>query len=334
MPFMVSRPQPLEPESLETRWRNAYAAAAFSPFDGYEVASSVPSGAVSVAAGGLLGCYTREGELAVSVHTGSGVLRESERFCVRTHFERVQAESGASSVVLPMVHEDHPLARALYDLQGALILPRRPTAQIDWSDDGASLWRRCEARLGTRAGRRRRRFESAGYVLTTLRGRDAMDAIVEVESKSWKAAAGQGMVTRGQVDLYSALLGSAGGSARVVLFEGQPVAYRLDHVVGRTLWCLKWSFDEGHRATSPGFYLLAADLPRSVEGLALDLVDLAGSPDHLKVSLQTGTRERTAFAWPASEAARRWCRERRAHDERTRQTWRAGHGIRHGYEAP
>jgi hypothetical protein len=110
-----------------------------------------------------------------------------------------------------------------------------------------------------------------------------------------------------------------------------PIAYRIDTCVGGVLFALKWSFDEAWRRVSPGFSLLAVDLPRRCKILDVTHADLFGSPDLLKDAVSTGERQRCEFIWPSGPVADRILAERHAHDTRAAQALAQGKGIRTSY---
>lgn len=237
-------------------------------------------------------------------------------------------------VHLPLLYEDIRTAMAFASVPGCARLARRPSPVVGWSLRGGDVWPRCEARLGSRARRRRRRFERAGLETRTLSGEDAVCAVSRIEARSWKATAGQDMHRRGQLWFYVGLVRSGVVETRVVCAGDEPVAYRMDVTVGRTVFCLKWSFDERFRAASPGFYLIAVDLPEFYGGRDVEVIDLFGAPDALKDAVSSGSRPRFDVAWPAGPAADAVLAERAEHDRAAVNAYHAGRGIRASYQTP
>jgi hypothetical protein len=238
---------------------------------------------------------------------------------------------GIDTLYMPLLYDDIPYTAELLRLDDAVVLRRRPSPTICWDRRGADLWGRCELRLGSRARRRRKRFEESGLSVRTVTGDEAMRAVDRVELSSWKARMGQDMRSRGQWAFYQHLILGGAASVRVASRDREALAYRLDMIVDRTVFCLKWSFDERSRRFSPGFYLLAVDLVSSYSDAAIDRIDLFGAPDALKDSLADGSRERLDLAWPSGPMASTVLAERAEHDRRTLTNYECGKSIRSNY---
>jgi len=94
---------------------------------------------------------------------------------------------------------------------------------------------------------------------------------------------------------------------------------------------MKWSYAETYRRYSPGFYLIAKDLKNSWENKKVDFIDLYGSPDHLKASVQNGTRRRYDLGWKGGEKIQRIRKERLIFDARLENNYQNGKGIKFAY---
>lgn len=243
----------------------------------------------------------------------------------------VQRELDVQAIYFPLLYGDISIAQSLLQAQGGRRLRRRPSPVIDWELGGADVWARCERKLGSRARRRRRRFEASGAEIVTLEGPRAVRSMLTVEQGSWKTGASQDMISRGQADFYAALLRSSEASLRVALESDEPIAYRLDMRVRNIVYCLKWSYVDDYRALSPGFYLLAVDLVDCYRNDGVVLVDLFGAPDMLKSALASGDRERFDLVWPDGAKARRLLAERAQHDKIAAEAYNRGDGIRRTY---
>ena len=158
-----------------------------------------------------------------------------------------------------------------------------------------------------------------------------MSAIQQIESESWKGELGQDMWSRGQNEVYAAIVASSRALVRVASISGRPIAYRLDYSLGNEVFVMKWSYSESARRLSPGFYMLVVDLPVTHAGADIDVVDLYGSPDTLKSSIQDAgaDRRRCDMAFPADHPDLEKLRiERFYHDERIAAALTGGHSVR------
>lgn len=269
--------------------------------------------------------------MGVCVVEGVGCVQTDREVDVAAFARNAVEQLGVQSLCFPLLYPEIGVPQALSVLDSSSLLERRPSPVIDWSDRGVQLWTRCEQRLGSRATRRRRRFEESGAACTWVSGQLAVDVIAEIERKSWKSAAGMDMHTRSQFELYEELVRCGFVQVRAAVLDGEPIAYRLDCTVRGVLFCLKWSFNDTYRHLSPGFAMLAIDLARAHGSSAISAVDLYGSPDSLKALLATGERRRCDVYWPQSVAAAEMQAERAEHDRMGIRTQALGGGIRSAY---
>ena len=252
----------------------------------------------------------------------------------RADLDRARQRLGVEVLWYPLMSTDVPATRALAAVEGVLVSERRPSPVIDWTCGGRELWSRVRNRLGSRAERRRRAFERAGLrFVDIVEPERAVSFVAEVERRSWKAAAGQDMISREQLALYATLLRDGVLRATAVMDADRPVAFRLDGLAGDTLYCVKWSYDDAYRKTSPGFMLITCDLAERYADAPLARVDLFGGPDSLKDAVTTSSRHRVDIAWPGGVRAAELARCGRAHDARVAVHLAAGGGLRHLYTA-
>jgi CelD/BcsL family acetyltransferase involved in cellulose biosynthesis len=331
---MIAAPLCEAPEDLVARWRHLYARAGVSIHQSPEYAAAIAeSGALTwvVADDEAIGAFAvRDGVatslgatrafLAVESVTSGGVLQRACAVLAR--------ESGARLVYFPHVYAE--TVAAPDPSTGIASWARLPNPHVDCLA-GDDLWSRVRERYGSRATRQRRRAETSGLEQRTLVGDEAADAVDRVERRTWKALAGHSMHQReDQYAVFARLLRDRQLTAAVLLDGERPVAFRIDAHIKRTVYCLKWSYDEAYRRCSPGFYLLTCGLAHDWDYRAVDRIDLFGSPDALKALVATGHTERVDFAWPRS-AATSLAAERKAHDRAAAQALRDGIGLRRLY---
>lgn len=249
-------------------------------------------------------------------------------------FEKISLEvPEIKTIYFPLVYADLNLVKDLKLVPEVACQERLPTPTLSWSDRGRGLWERVCLRLGRIAGKRERRFCESGLRVSEAKGKEAVQILESVESKSWKARCAQDMMSRNQFGLYADLVES--GCAKIVVVkDGElPVAYRLDLSSGGRVYCVKWSFDEAYRACSPGFYLLTRGLVMTYGDQALDEIDLYGSPDLLKELIETARKNRVDVVWPKTEESIALLAERRAHDARVADAYARRKGIHTIYDA-
>ena len=324
-------------EAFADRWECAFRLSGATPHQspGHIRAESRRHDAaapVVIEAGGALSAFRRNGRLASCLIEGAGALTTGETpFSPRVLLDSVRERLDVETVHIPLLYPDLPLARALLEVEDAARLERRPSVIMAPPFDADTIQTRCEARLGSRARRRLVRFDNAGPVFERLVGAAAIEVLDVIERRCWKAAFGQDMHSRGQFEAYANRLSAGDLSLSAAIAAGTPIAYRLETMVGWTLFALKWSFDEAWRRVSPGFALLVVDLPARCRETGANLVDLFGSPDQLKDALSTGFRRRVELAWPAGPLARNILQEVRAHDARNEAAYARGESIRAAY---
>lgn len=208
---------------------------------------------------------------------------------------------------------------------------RRPNSLIDWSDDGKEVVERAVTRGSSQVRRKIRMVERDGMrVCETQDPGTAIADMLRVEERSWKAARGVDMRQRNQAAVYAALV-----RQRLVtvsfLRDGRdnPVAFRLDSLVGNRLSCLKWSFDDAYRRYSPGMYLLTAGLIRRWGHEDIAVVDLYGAPDALKDMVYTQRTSRADVWCGDVDLGESVANERREFDNRADKNYLSGRGLRH-----
>ncbi len=262
--------------------------------------------------------------------------------CPRTPMV-TSAETGASiadiagtfsrwhlNAYFPLV--DRSIAAAAV-IAGLMTWQRRGNPTIQWAGRDESMYERALSRGTSQVARKRRRLEDGQYrIVGKQHGRFAAERMLAVDRHSWKAAYGQSMEQRGsQAALYSMLLSSGHATASFVEFNGDPIAFRLDMVVGDTVSCLKWSYDERHARVSPGQYLLTIGLDMDWGGADLRVIDLHGGPDNLKRLVQSEIEDRFDLWVGDSDAGEQLRADRLQLDDGVALTTESGRGLRHAY---
>lgn len=270
---------------------------------------------------------------AICLVEGAGALQlREDGFNADRFLSAVQQMLGVHTIHMPLLYQDVEAAQAFLGAQGGQRLDRRPSSIISPPFDPETVLARSAVRLGSRARRRVRRFKKAALVFQELSAEPAIQALDRIEQRSWKSRCGQDMHSRHQFGAYAARLRSGELTMTAVMAQETPVAYRIDTCVGDVLFALKWSFDEAWHKTSPGFSLLAVDLPRRCQALGVAYADLFGSPDLLKDAVSTGERQRSEFVWPSGSVADGILAERHAHDSHTANAHAQGKSIRNAYD--
>lgn len=322
-------PLPKIPAPLEAWWNAESCTGPVQQTPGYARAAAHAHGdcRVHVAThAGLLSVFLVEPDRATCLFAEVPALGgpADHRVCELADLVRARTQ-------VPLVYFPHVTRTA----PGGLSSWRRlDSPLIDWSDRGRNLVERVRARYGSRASRQWRRFEARGLRCASVSGTEAVKAMATVEIHSWKAACGQSMHHRDhQFGLYAHLLRQRLCGLDVVWDDDRPVAFRLDAHFGRTVTCLKWSYDETYRQYSPGFYLLTKGLVEKWGETDFETIDLFGSPDRLKDLLSTHHIARFDLAWPPGDAVDNLRAERTEFDRRVRENHQAGHGVRQFYLA-
>ncbi|MGH3941044.1 MAG: GNAT family N-acetyltransferase [Pseudonocardiaceae bacterium] len=290
------------------------------------VAAALGSNCVHVAVHcGLLSAFRQHEDRASCVFAGRPILGGPPDSRLRELAELVRTALGA-----PVVYFPHVTSAAA---SGLVSWRRRDSPTVTWTEQGRDLPERVRRRYGSRADRQWRRFQAAGLTTAPASGTAAVAVLDTIERRSWKAMCGQSMHDRDQqFELYSGLLDRNLVTLDVAWHGRRPVAYRLDARMGRTVACVKWSFDEAYRRSSPGFYLLTEGLVRRWGPVELDLIDLFGGPDTLKDMVASGAVPRYDLAWPPGSAADELRAERSAFDHAARDNHTASRGVRHLYQ--
>jgi CelD/BcsL family acetyltransferase involved in cellulose biosynthesis len=142
---------------------------------------------------------------------------------------------------------------------------------------------------------------------------DCWARVLHVESRSWKHADGTSLVNDlGAEPFYwaVAMRHAQRGKLRIDLLErnGEPVAHTLGVVHGRSYYLLKHSYDEAHRALSPGFQTLWFTLERRVaEGCTR--LDLLGDEMSWKRAVATSLPRYVSHQlFTPTSLACQWCR--------------------------
>ncbi|MGH3936172.1 MAG: GNAT family N-acetyltransferase [Pseudonocardiaceae bacterium] len=317
------------PEPVRQWWARAdQAANAVQQTLGYAdaVAAAVGSNRVHVAVHrSLLGAFRQDEGKASSVFAGRPVLGgpPDSQLCELAELVRAALD-------VPVVYFPHVTSAAV---SGLASWRRRDSPTVTWTEQGRDLPERVRRRYGSRADRQWRRFEAAGLTTAPVSGAAAVAVLDTIERRSWKAMCGQSMHDRDQqFELYSGLVDRNLVTLDVAWHGRRPVAYRLDAWTGRTVACVKWSFDEDYRRSSPGFYLLTQGLTRRWGPVELDLIDLFGSPDTLKDMVASGAVPRYDLAWPPGPAADALRAERSAFDHAAQDNHTTRRGVRHLYQ--
>jgi hypothetical protein len=232
------------------------------------------------------------------------------------------------SVYAPLV--DAPYA-AMAALMPTRIWGRSPNSTIDWASDGADMLARARSRGGSQVDRKRRLIERDGLVLDPSGiGITAVREMLDIDDRSWKAAAGQGLRQRGrQAAFYSALVMRGAVTVSFLRHNGTPVAFRIDARVAGRLMCLKWSYDQAYARYSPGVFLLTTGLVAEWSGRGIRTVDLCGGPDRMKELIYSDQSPRIDAWYGDSKMGRDLEEERLTFDARLSAALQEGRGLRH-----
>jgi hypothetical protein len=175
---------------------------------------------------------------------------------------------------------------------------RLPSPIITGDFKPDNVWQRVVERYGNRANRQRNKFMSELRV-RTARPNEIENVIRTVETNSWKGEAHQDMLSRsGQFAYYTDIIKSGLAEISVAVdTKDKPAAFRIDAICGNVLYVIKWSFDQNFKKYSPGFYLLTVDLFQKYANFNFGYIDLYGSPDQLKNTLETNRLGRFDFCY-------------------------------------
>jgi len=229
--------------------------------------------------------------------------KEASKTTLIDFFDEIQRELGVTTLYFPLVYERCKTFETLRDISQFNFWKRLPCPVINGDFSLPIIWNRVLDRYGSRANRQKKKFESK-LVVKSIDISD-LDAIIEkVETNSWKKLFSQDMLSRGNQFIYYTNIIKSGLADITVAFDeeiDQAVAFRIDSMINRVLYVIKWSYDENYKQYSPGFYLLAVDLFKKYSGQDLKFIDLYGSPDMLKNQIETDRLERFDICYSSDE---------------------------------
>lgn len=194
-------------------------------------------------------------------------------------------------VYFPLIYKQSSLFQIIQGVTGVMVWTRLPSPIITGDFSEEVIWKRVVERFGSRAIRQRKKFEK-NLQVRSINNYEVPGIIRDIELNSWKGKCRQDMLSRDQFNYYVHLIWSGVANISVAFNREEAVAYCIDAVVKGTLYVIKWSYKESYKTFSPGFYLLTVNLFQKYAGEKLNLIDLYGSPDHLKKLLETDRLER------------------------------------------
>lgn len=197
-----------------------------------------------------------------------------------------------TTLYFPLVYGNYYLFEKLRKISLNNYWVRLPCPIIKGDVSPSIIWDRILERYGSRANRQRKKFERK-LVVKPVYNDIIGQTIQKIELRSWKRKFFQDMLSRGnQFVYYTNIIKSGLANITVAFDQNEPVAYRVDSIVNKTLYVIKWSFDERYKQYSPGFYLLMVDLFEKYKNSKFRYIDLYGSPDMLKDKIETHRLER------------------------------------------
>jgi len=230
--------------------------------------------------------------------------KETNKRVLISFFDEIKKALGITTLYFPLVYKKCEMFRILLDMPQLIAWDRLPCPIINGDRSPTVVWNRVLDRYGRRANRQRKKFEDK-LVVKSIDMRNLEAIIEKVETNSWKRLFSQDMLSRGNQFVYYTNIIRSGLADITVAFDeetDQAVAFRIDSVINKVLYVIKWSYDESYKQYSPGFYLLTVDLFKRYLGKDLKYVDLYGSPDMLKDQVETGRLERFDVCYSADEA--------------------------------
>ncbi|PIZ59464.1 hypothetical protein COY20_01915 [Candidatus Shapirobacteria bacterium CG_4_10_14_0_2_um_filter_40_12] len=221
---------------------------------------------------------------------------------LKTFFDTIRNKLETHSLYFPLIYRKCRIFNPLKNVSGMQLWPRLPSPIISGDLSEASIWNRVVERYGGRAYRQKKKFEENLFVKSVNRA-DVENIIGKIESNSWKKRYGQDMLSRDNQFIYYTNIVKTGLADMSVAFDHSncPAAFRIDAHVGRTLFVIKWSYDENFKQYSPGFYLLTVDLFKKCGPSDLGYIDLYGSPDMMKNLLETDRLERVDLCYSSNQ---------------------------------
>jgi hypothetical protein len=243
----------------------------------------------------------------------SSPMNDAERLdCLESMRDQLDAEG----LYFPYVDHRSDCFSFFSSRLDCLSLQRLPSPMIHWRLNDQTFIERIGNHSKKRAHRFWKKFENR-LQLQSLTGEEAVCALDAIERRSWKYVGGQSMHHRDcQFAFYGGWLGSGGLFLHTATDCGKPVAYRLDAKIGRTVYAIKYSYDEEYKQCSPGYYLLTKGLEARWSADSIEMIDLWGSPDLLKNSIKSGEYQRYDFFWPSCTAGQKVLDDKRSHDQR------------------
>lgn len=264
------------------------------------------------------------------------ILGEAFLFCPKIpntgqllqYLHEVTNQLNASGLYFPHVNINSPHYQLLRSVSNILQQERLPSPIIDWYTDGVDFISVLRQRSKQRAVRSWNKFERSLEV-GVLTGTDAVDALANIERRTWKFSSKQSMHHRDhQLDFYSNWLLSGNLTMQVALDASYPIAYRLDCRVGDVVYALKYSYDDNYKKFSPGYYLLTKGIYGLWQSRGVKTIDLWGSPDLLKNHISTHQYGRTDFFWPPCSLGRQFLLERAQHDHKLSDAVQSDNGLK------
>lgn len=243
--------------------------------------------------------------------------------------QEIRSELSASTLYFPLIYTNGPFSKVFANTDFFHTYKRLPTQIVEPPLDQHTVWERVKARCGSQADRRKERFEKS-LDTREFTGIDVKEKLAAVELKSWKHSYSQDMFSRdNQIDFYNYLIKSGLAKITFAYCGNLPVAFRIDVTIKGVLYILKWSYNQDYKKYSPGFYLVAEDLFRHIDHKQDLLVDLYGSPDHLKALLKTTEIQRfDAILTSNPDSAEKIARKKTLYDTRVINNYRQGRGIK------
>ena len=221
---------------------------------------------------------------------------------LKTFFDTIRNKLGIHTLYFPLIYQKCHIFSPLKDVPGMQLWPRLPSPIVRGNLSEATIWNRVVSRYGGRADRQKKKFEENFFVKSVNRT-DVENVIEKIESNSWKKRYGQDMLSRDNQFTYYTNIIKTGLADISVAFDhnNYPAAFRIDARVDRTLFVIKWSYDEKFKQYSPGFYLLTVDLFKKYSPSDFDYIDLYGSPDMMKNLLETDRLERVDLCYSSNQ---------------------------------
>lgn len=214
-------------------------------------------------------------------------------------FEKIKKTLKVETLYFPLVYKNDENFSKILKVDNLYFWPRLPSPIIKGDFSELTIWKRVESRYGSRAKRQKKKFEGKLYI-RSLKMNEVEKIIKRIEINSWKNIHQQDMLSRGnQFGYYTNIIKS--GLAEIsVAFDketDEAAAFRIDSQTNKSLYVLKWSYNEKFSRYSPGFYLLVVDLFKKYSSKNFSQIDLYGSPDMLKNLLETERLDRADYCY-------------------------------------